>query len=309
MVGEIADPFLPLVSIVIPCHNMSTPLRDALDSVLAQTYVEWECIVVDDGSEDDIQAVVKGYRSRDCRFKYMAHSAPRGPSAARNTGIHTSIGKFVAFLDADDVWRELKLEKQVKSLEANPSAAMSCTFFDEVDENLELMLGWEDVKVRNQYPEEIRAELLIETFSDCRVPGSASAAFVRKECFEEVGLFDTELRLGEDLELWYRIALYADIIIEREVLVSIRKYPKKTNINRALKDVKYIANKLKLVAPDSHRALIDGAYFESVWGILVESLCRRRVVRASLIGISLFFNTPLRLIDKITGRITRVIGN
>ncbi|HZF73410.1 MAG TPA: glycosyltransferase family A protein, partial [Gemmatimonadaceae bacterium] len=97
------DPGVPgLISIVIPCYNRAHIVRETIDSVLAQTYRNFEVILIDDGSTDNTREVVSSYDDRRIRYFYKANG---GLSAARNSGLDSARGEFVAFLDSDDVWR------------------------------------------------------------------------------------------------------------------------------------------------------------------------------------------------------------
>lgn len=107
---------MPTVSVIIPVYNRADVLPRAMNSVLDQTFEDFELIIVDDGSTEDIEAVVDGYD--DPRVTYLPHLRNRGGSAARNTGIQHATGEYVAFLDSDDVWRPEKLERQVRLLES-----------------------------------------------------------------------------------------------------------------------------------------------------------------------------------------------
>jgi glycosyltransferase involved in cell wall biosynthesis len=109
----------PLVSVVIPTYNYGHYIGDALRSVQAQTYGRWECVVVDDGSTDDTEAVVAGFAARDGRFSYVRQANAR-QAAARNNGIRRSSGEFFQFLDADDMIEPEKLERQLRFLRDNP---------------------------------------------------------------------------------------------------------------------------------------------------------------------------------------------
>lgn len=114
---------MPKVSVVIPTHNRSSLLRRAIQSVLDQTYQDFEIIVVDDASTDDTEAVVKGFA--DERIRYVRHSENRGEAASRNTGIRLAKGEYIAGHDDDDVWLPPKLEKQVKAFEkASPKVGV-----------------------------------------------------------------------------------------------------------------------------------------------------------------------------------------
>lgn len=106
----------PLVSIIVPCYNQAEYIRETLGSVLSQTYTNWECIIVDDGSIDNTEQIVQEYCKNDSRFKYLKQTN-EGPSSARNNGIKASCGKYVLPLDADDIICSTYVEKAVGMLE------------------------------------------------------------------------------------------------------------------------------------------------------------------------------------------------
>lgn len=112
----------PLVSIVIPAYNSAALIGATLRSVQAQTMCDWEAIIVDDCSKDDLAGVIDGFA--DPRFRLIRHQVNGGASAARNTGIAAARGRFIAFLDADDLWRPDKLEKQIAAVMAQPDPDM-----------------------------------------------------------------------------------------------------------------------------------------------------------------------------------------
>ena len=102
-----------LVSIVIPCYNSGKFIRETLDSILAQTYPHWEALIVDDCSTDDSVAIVEEYAKRDARFRLYRNEKNSGAAYTRNVALKAAQGKWVAFLDSDDVWFPEKLEKQI----------------------------------------------------------------------------------------------------------------------------------------------------------------------------------------------------
>jgi glycosyltransferase involved in cell wall biosynthesis len=117
------------VSVVIPFWNAGTFLREAVDSVLAQTLPAWELLLVDDGSTDRSSAIAQEYaRRQPHRIRYLEHEGHqnRGVAASRNRGVREARGEYVAFLDADDAWLPRKLEEQLAILEAEPEAALVC---------------------------------------------------------------------------------------------------------------------------------------------------------------------------------------
>lgn len=113
------DHNLPLVSIIVPCFNYGALLPEALRSVLAQTYTQWECIIVDDGSTDDTAAKSFAFCGVDRRFKYIRQDN-KGLAGARNTGLRCATGDYIQLLDADDILPERKLERHVSLLRGNP---------------------------------------------------------------------------------------------------------------------------------------------------------------------------------------------
>lgn len=110
----------PLVSVIIPCFNYAHFLPEALESILNQTYKNWECIVVNDGSTDDTRKVTQSYTKKDERFKYF-YQSNKGVSVARNRGIKKCRGKYIQLLDADDFIAPEKIKNQLKCFNANPS--------------------------------------------------------------------------------------------------------------------------------------------------------------------------------------------
>lgn len=109
-----------LVSVITPCYNGEHTLREIIDSVIKQTYQNWELLIVDDCSTDSSAKIIKNYAEKDSRIRYFRTDKPSGsPSHPRNIGIENAKGKYIAFLDSDDVWLPDKLEKQIKFIEAN----------------------------------------------------------------------------------------------------------------------------------------------------------------------------------------------
>src|SRR5690606_13724900 len=111
------NPTQPLVSIIIPTYNRAHLISETLDSVLAQTYTHWECIVVDDGSNDMTDAVLKAYCQNDSRFSYYKRPLyiKKGPSACRNFGYEKSNGAFIQWFDSDDKMHPEKLQLKIEA--------------------------------------------------------------------------------------------------------------------------------------------------------------------------------------------------
>ena len=107
---------LPLVSVIMPCYNAEKLISHSIESVISQTYNNWELLVIDDCSKDNSAFVIKSYCDKDDRVKYYKTDVPSGsPAEPRNVGIKAAKGRFIAFLDSDDLWFSSKLENQVKT--------------------------------------------------------------------------------------------------------------------------------------------------------------------------------------------------
>lgn len=121
------------VSIIVPVYNCQKLIDKTIECVLNQTYNDWEMILVDDCSTDDSAKIIEEYVKKDCRIKYYKLQNNSGAAIARNYALEKSEGRFIAYLDADDLWKKEKLEKQVKYMLDN-NYAFSCTDYEKIDE-------------------------------------------------------------------------------------------------------------------------------------------------------------------------------
>ena len=219
--GERRD---PLVSVVIPAYNCEAYIRDAVDSVVSQTFTDYELIVVNDASTDGTPQILRSYE-RSGRLRVVAHERNRGLSAARNSGIRAARGKYVTFLDADDAWRPEKLEYQMAILRERPDI---------------MLLGNEEMtwihgrKVTfPPLPErpQLRPVEWRQLLSG-RCSLSPSNAIMRKECFEAVGGFDETLRSAEDRDQWLRIVRRFPAMVDPAAVVNAyRVHPSNMSAN------------------------------------------------------------------------------
>lgn len=129
---------IPVVSIVVPCYNCEQFVGETLNAVLAQTFSDWECILIDDASTDGSAEVIREYASRDNRFRPILLEENLGAAGARNAGLESVRGHYIAFLDSDDYWVPEKLEKQIKFIRETgaPIVHSSYRFVDEQGEFL-----------------------------------------------------------------------------------------------------------------------------------------------------------------------------
>lgn len=193
------------ISVVIPTYNRVTFLKDAIDSVFAQTFQSFELIVVDDGSTDDMSGLLLSYGSKIKVIK----KANKGPSAARNRGVKAAKGEWIAFLDSDDVWKPDKLEKQVQFIKDNPDIKICQT------EEIWIRNG---KRVNPRKKHEMHSGWIYEQCLPLCIV-SPSSVMIHKDVFEKVGLFDETMLACEDYDLWLRIAPYFPICLVREKLI------------------------------------------------------------------------------------------
>ena len=182
----------PLVSIIIPTYNRGWILKDAIDSVLAQDYEDFELIVVDDGSTDTTPQILESFGQEII----VLRQANKGVSAARNRGIAAANGQLVAFLDSDDIWLPGKLSRQVEFFGSTPDAVIHQT------EEIWIRNG---VRVNPKRRHRKQSGMIFEpSLKLCLI--SPSAVMIKKNLFNAVGLFDENLPACEDYDLWLRIS-------------------------------------------------------------------------------------------------------
>lgn len=178
----------PLVSIVLPCYNAAAFLAETLDSVIAQTFGDWECIAVDDASSDGTAGVLEDYARRDPRIRPRFLPRNGGAAASRNAGLAGLRGRYLAFLDADDLWEAEKLRLQVERLKAT-GAALSHTSYRFINEAGAPMPGGVKAAPRVDLRRYLRTTEI----------GMSTAVLDR----DQVGAFEfRDIRICQDTHLW-----------------------------------------------------------------------------------------------------------
>jgi glycosyltransferase involved in cell wall biosynthesis len=213
----------PVVSIIIPCYNTAQYLGEAIASALAQTFSEFELLIIDDGSTDSTPEIASCFLS-DSRVRYIRQDN-MGLSAARNKGIELSQGEFIALLDADDIWDPEKLKSQLDAFDNMPDCGLVFTDYSTFDEYgiiaseknsviLETLnlLDFDTLYCRNNfiYP---------------------STVMIRRGLFETVGDFDVTLKSAEDYDMWLRIAKASRLAGIGSRLVRIRQHGSNMSLN------------------------------------------------------------------------------
>lgn len=207
----------PAVSVILPTYNRLHFLRDAVASVFAQTFEDWELIIADDGSDAATKSYLQGlYRPPKVRIIWLTHSGR--PAVVRNAALRDAKGEYFAFLDSDDLWRPRKLEIQLRSHYDGAACGWSYTRFALVDasgnplgpprnRNYPALSGW-------------ILESLLETDTVIALP----SVVVSRRLVERVGPFDEELIMCEDYELWLRMAAEARADGIEDVLTLVRRH-------------------------------------------------------------------------------------
>ncbi|HDD44817.1 MAG TPA: glycosyltransferase [Candidatus Desulfofervidus auxilii] len=199
---------MPKVSVIIPTYNRANFLKEAIESVLNQTYKDYELIIVDDGSTDETQKIIAQYKNK-LKYIVIPH---HGVSKARNVGIKRAKGEFIAFLDSDDLWHPKKLEVQINFFDNHHNAIICQT---------------EEIWLRNgkrvnpkKYHKKPSGMMFEKSLERCLI--SPSAVMMHKTLFEKVGLFDESFPACEDYDMWLRVTARFPVYLLPEPLVIKR---------------------------------------------------------------------------------------
>ena len=200
---------MPIVSVIIPVYNGEKTIKKTIDSVLKQTLTDFELIVIDSGSTDSTFSIIS--QIQDSRLR--VYSYPKANVAVnRNRGFEHCLGKFISFLDADDIWAPDKLEAQYNAL-VESKAVVAYSFTDAIDENDKFLRPCSHAA----WSGDVFSQLLLDDFI-----GSGSNVMIRAEAFTEVGGFDGSLSNAQDTDLWVRLAAIGDFVAVKKVQVLYR---------------------------------------------------------------------------------------
>jgi glycosyltransferase involved in cell wall biosynthesis len=188
---------MPRVSVLVPAYNAEAHVSRALDSLVGQSFTDWEAIVADDGSTDATAAVAERHAQADPRIRVVTQRPNRGLAAARNLAARHANGELVALLDSDDAWHPDYLERQVALYDAEPGAGIVCCDADLVGPDGPLGITYAQRFGAPQQP--------VDAATLLRGNPIFVSALVPRAVLDEVGGFDERLRAVEDLDLWLRI--------------------------------------------------------------------------------------------------------
>ncbi|MEO1005253.1 MAG: glycosyltransferase family A protein [Cyanobacteria bacterium J06638_38] len=254
---------MPKVSVIIPAYNLMAYLPETVNNVLAQTYTDFELIVVDDGSSDGTSEWVD--QLEDPRVRLITQTN-MGLAGASNTGIINSQGGYIAFIDADDLWSATKLEQQVAILDRHPEVGIVNTWVTYMND-----AGASTGRIVKTVAEGyIWQDLIKVNQIEC-----GSIAMIRRSCFDEVGLFDTNLRsYVQDWDMWLRLALKCQFKVIRQPLVYYRQRVSSSsrNLSQMERSFNIVLAKAEAAAPTELKSLVchgyGFAYFCLAWKAL-----------------------------------------
>jgi len=185
---------MPLISVIVPAYNAEKTILETIESVLQQTFADFELIVINDGSQDATLELVSGIL--DPRLQVFSFPNA-GLAASRNRGVARAQGEYISFIDADDLWRADKLELQLQALQANPEAAVAYSWTDCIDEAGEFLRSGSHISVSG----DVYAKLLVQNFLE-----NGSNVLICKQALIKIGDSDESLAAGQDRELFLRLA-------------------------------------------------------------------------------------------------------
>lgn len=230
-----------MVDVILPSYNCGKFLVDAINSVLIQSIYVNKIIVVDDGSTDNTRQIVASKAKSNKKIEYI-YQTNKGLSAARNTGIKQSTASYLAFLDADDIWLPGKLESQIRKFETTKYNNLGLVYGEylDIDEDGNPINNYGGFRLHHEIKGNVSKKLI-----ECNyATGSGSAVLVKRECFDQVGMFDETLKACEDWDMWMRISQKYSFEYVDAPLVKLRRHQNSMQANHW----HMISNHVKLIA-------------------------------------------------------------
>lgn len=229
------------ISVIIPAYNCAKTIQETIESVLNQTFNDLELIVINDGSYDSTLDVVE--KNHDSRIKTFSYYNA-GSNISRNRGINHAVGKYVTFLDADDIWTSDKLEKQVLALQEYPTAKVAYSWTDYIDENGKIIFSGTHISLSGYVYE----SLLVKNFLE-----NGSNPLICKDAMHRCGGFDESLVAGQDWDMWLRLSrdFHFVAVPSVQILYRISANSLSCNLERQEKACLQVLNKAYSTSPES----------------------------------------------------------
>lgn len=289
-----------MISVIIPCYNQGSYLAESLESVFNQTYEEWECLIINDGSLDSTEEIALRWKAKDKRFRYFKKENG-GLSASRNLGLRNAIGKYIQFLDADDVIDKNKLFVQVKRLERSSDSLLAyCDYFCATGDNL-----YKEFPRRYIQPEFKSENYIHELITNWQVSFSipCHCFLFRADLFRANNIFFNEtLPNHEDWECWMNIfALNPGVIYVDEKLATYRIHNNAMSSERGQMKEGF----LKAISLQKNKYKVDPELFSLLntkFNLVKYGYPSTSPLKALIFGI------VIRLSKKVRRRILKIAG-
>ncbi|SKB12238.1 Glycosyltransferase involved in cell wall biogenesis [Planktothrix sp. PCC 11201] len=236
---------MPKISVVIPVYNGEKTIQKTIESVLKQTFKDWELIIIDDGSQDSTVKIIR--EIEDSRIRIFSYSNA-GLASSRNRGIDHAQGEYITFLDADDLWTPDKLEAQFQALQEHPEAAVAYSWTDYIDQSSQFLHSGRQITING----DVYEHLLVNNFLE-----NGSNPLIRKQALNQVGEFDTSLKAGEDWDMWLRLAAdYQFVVVTRpQILYRVSTGSMSSQIKNQERECLKVIEKAFKFAPESRQNL------------------------------------------------------
>ncbi|MBD2490262.1 glycosyltransferase [Aulosira sp. FACHB-615] len=252
---------IPKISVIIPTYNSERTIKTTIDSVLSQSFTDFELIVINDGSTDSTLDIVS--QIQDSRLKVFSFENAGG-NVSRNRGLQKAVGEFISFLDADDVWTSDKLVSQLEALQDNIDAKVAYSWTDYIDENGKFLVSGSHITVNG----DVYERLLVSNFLE-----NGSNPLIYREALIELGGFDESLSAAQDWDMWLRLAArYSFVCVPKvQILYRVSANSLSSNLVRQEKACLYV---------------LEGAYHtrelvnKNVWNLSLTNLYKYLVCKS-----------------------------
>jgi glycosyltransferase involved in cell wall biosynthesis len=293
---------MPLISVIIPSYNAEKTIKETIQSVLNQTWQDFELLIINDGSQDATLEVIESIQ--DPRIKIFSYPNA-GSSASRNRGIAIAKGEYISFIDADDLWTADKLEAQYKALQENSQAAVAYSWTDHIDESGQFLRSGP----QQSFTGDVYARLLLEDFI-----GNGSNPLIRAQAFAEVGDFDESLAHSEDWDLWLRLAARYHFVAvpSPQILYRMRVSSKSFNIKEMEESSLQVIERAVTATPETighlKQASLGNRYKFLTWKALDGTPEQRRALTALRLLWHTIRNDPPLLYKRIVWKVVLKIA-
>ncbi|RZN83113.1 MAG: glycosyltransferase family 2 protein [Winogradskyella sp.] len=292
----------PLVSIIIPSYNRADLIGETLESIISQTHQNWECLIVDDGSTDNSIEVINTFIEKDSRIKFYERpeTKPKGANACRNYGLELSKGEYINWLDSDDVFHPVKLEKQIKRIiddNVSFSICKSHVFENSINESKDLKLKSIEIKTEDPFNAFISKQIIIPI----------QAPIFKKDFLTDNNFyFDESLQAGQEWELFARVLhKETNYSVIDEPLDYIRNHD--NNISNNISGEKYWHYYL---ARNMLEKKLEGNLTQKskdILNIFYLFIFKRFTRLGSFKYAEIVFNEKIKKVEKLTGKEKRLL--